>query len=331
MKKDIKNIRTLLLYQVHSADTENWYLSYIQRLNAYGFDVEGFCITYQPEKLTGWLPYQEIDKLYKKGDRRLNNLYKSLIKRAKEKDVLFLFNGGNLHVDILPKLMTFNVYMCFDDPESSFYLSEPVAKYFDASFVGNIACINLYKSWGCKNIFYRPHGSYSYRYSENITENEILNRNNTIDVCLFCERETEWRREKLDYLTAQIPTLFARGKGWPGGYVSYTEMMLAYSKSKIGINLHNSVGPVNTRTFALPANGIMQICDNKYFLGHIFELGKEVIGFTDILEVPEIVDYYLEHEDERKQIALNGWKRAVKEYNEIAVWEKQMIQIAGLL
>ena len=93
-----------------------------------------------------------------------------------------------------------------------------------------------------------------------------------------------------------------------------------YQRTKIGPNFHNSSGPINFRTFTLPANGVMQLCDNKKNLGKIFELNKEVIGFDSVEEAIDQTRYYLSHDNERIEIAIAGWKRALKDYNEITVF-----------
>jgi hypothetical protein len=326
----IKEIKTLLVYHMYREGIDTFYESYIKRLNEFGFDVESFCLTIDPPSPR--LAFAQLDILWKKQDRKLRQLYKKLQTKAKDKDVLVLFNGSNLHPDFLEHLNTFNAYMCFDDPESSSDLSKPVSKFFDACFVGNIASLEQYHAWRCNNVFFRPLGYFTSHVCVNgLTEDIIARRNNDVDVCLFCERQSMWRKDRLDFLEKKIPNLYARGKNWDGGWATHAEMLDVYSRSKIGLNLHNSVGPVNMRTYVLPANGIMQICDNKYFLGHIYELGREVVGYCDVEEVPELVNYYLRNEQERKRIAIAGWKRAVATYNEVAVWEKQMKQIAGLL
>ena len=86
------------------------------------------------------------------------------------------------------------------------------------------------------------------------------------------------------------------------------------TNTQLGINIHNSTGPVNLRTFYLPANGVLQLCDNKSNLGKIFELDKEVIGFDSIEECIEKCHYYLHHKEEQRIIALSGWKRVLKDY-----------------
>ena len=98
------------------------------------------------------------------------------------------------------------------------------------------------------------------------------------------------------------------------------EKIPLYQKTKIGPNFHNSTGPINYRLYTLPANGVMQLCDNKSHLGSIFELDKEVVGFNTVEEAIELTKYYLSHENERVDIAVAGWKRALKDYNEYAVF-----------
>lgn len=326
--KDVSKIRTLLLYQGYDERSKLIYNNYKLILVNSGFDVESFCISYGEN--SSILKYSELNRKWESRDSVLLNLYDKLKTASFEKDVLILFNGANLHPEFLKELKTFNVYMCFDDPENSENLSKPVAKYFDACLVGNIASLNQYLAWGCKNVIFRPLGYFSIDVHSNLRDN-FVNSNRDIDVSFFGERISDWRRERLNYLDENIQNFYARGKGWPMGYVTQEEKLSVYSRSKIGINIHNSTGPINLRTYTLPANGIMQICDNKYFLGHIFELGKEVVGFCEIEEVPQLVNFYLKNEKERNKIAFEGWKRAVSDYNEIAVWQKQMELISNCL
>jgi len=70
----------------------------------------------------------------------------------------------------------------------------------------------------------------------------------------------------------------------------------------------------------LPANGVLQICDNRSHLGNIFELGTEVVGYDTIDEAVEYCHYYLAHEDERRCIAAAGFRRALRDYNEVAAF-----------
>jgi Glycosyl transferases group 1 len=50
-----------------------------------------------------------------------------------------------------------------------------------------------------------------------------------------------------------------------------------YQKGQIGLNAYLSYGPPNLRTYQLPANGAMQICDCSEGIGDVFEIDQEVI------------------------------------------------------
>jgi vacuolar-type H+-ATPase subunit C/Vma6 len=75
----------------------------------------------------------------------------------------------------------------------------------------------------------------------------------------------------------------------------------------------------------------MQICDNKQYLGKIFELGKEAVGFDTIEECQDLCRYYLAHDEERRIIAANGWKRALTDYTELAVFSRNINIFINLL
>jgi spore maturation protein CgeB len=46
----------------------------------------------------------------------------------------------------------------------------------------------------------------------------------------------------------------------------------------------------------------------------MFELDKEVIAYRTREECAEMIQYYLEHEDERKQIARAGQQRTLRDH-----------------
>jgi hypothetical protein len=150
------------------------------------------------------------------------------------------------------------------------------------------------------------------------------------DVTLVCERLSHWRSERLEKFSSAFPKGEYYGAGWPNGFLPEEQCVLLYQRTKIGVNFHNSTGPINFRTYALPANGVMQLCDNKSHLGQIFELNREVVGFDTVEEAIERCHYFLEHDDERRQIAVAGWERALKDYNEVAVFRLMTGYVAQL-
>lgn len=103
----------------------------------------------------------------------------------------------------------------------------------------------------------------------------------------------------------------------PGEYVKI------FNASTINLNLHSSmerdgVEPfgdfVNPRTFELAGCGAFQLVDNRALLPELFEVGREVVTFSDKTELENKIDYYLAHPEERKQVAQAGRVRALRDH-----------------
>jgi spore maturation protein CgeB len=315
------------VYSEYSNNSPEMIAGWIGRLRSHGFDVDSICLL--PNVSSPVLYWPELEKQWKIGNKSLLRMYESLAKKLEDFDVFLNFNGINLHPDFVQQLSTFNVYACFDDPESSERLSKPVAWAYDLAMVGNIAEVEKYKQWGVKKAMFWPLGFRNNDFDPTLTKEQILSSERETNVALLCEHVTEWRIERLDRYAAAFPGGAYFGLGWPNGSLPETKRIPLLLRTKIGINIHNSSGPVNFRTYYLPANGVLEICDNKSFLGQIFELNKEVIGFDKIEEAIELTKYYLAHEQERRQIAADGWERAMKDYNEIAVFKRLVEAVAN--
>ena len=106
--------------------------------------------------------------------------------------------------------------------------------------------------------------------------------------------------------------------GFPGWIrpVKTSQYVPLYQRTKIGFNVHNrgdyTVG--SYRLFELPANGVMQISDGGEYLSDFFEVGSEIVGYRDADDLIDKIRYYLDHEEERKRIALNGYGRAMRDH-----------------
>jgi hypothetical protein len=313
-------MRILLGYSYYQNpfDVKTWVNNWLLRIADENTYIESFPLTINPP--AGRLVWKDLDARWKRGDQELLNLYKELSIKLENFDVFVNWNGINLHPEFVLKLPTFNVYGCFDDPESSDNLSKPVAYAYDLCMIGNIAEIETYKSWGVKNVRFWPIGFFSSDYDPNLTYDAILSGNREIDIALLCERKSDWRAERLDKFSKEFPHGKYYGQGWQAGFFPEDQKVKMYQQTKIGPNFHNSTGPINFRTYMIPANGVMLLCDNRSHLGKIFKLNEEAIGFDNVEEAIELTKYYLSHDEERRKIAAAGWKRAVTDYNEKAVF-----------
>ena len=108
-----------------------------------------------------------------------------------------------------------------------------------------------------------------------------------------------------------------------GERISPEDCVKIFNAAAVNINLHsssyhNGVNPngdfVNPRTFEIAACGGFQAVDPRSELGELFEVGREIITFSDVDELRRKKNYYLEHPEERNEIAQAGRRRALAEH-----------------
>jgi hypothetical protein len=298
-------------------DMKKWIGEYVSLLNEKGFDIEPFCITLDPPNSA--LSYYWLNQHWETANPKLINMYDSLEKKLEEGfDVLVNAVGINLHPEFVKKLPVFTVFCCADDPENSNNLSKPAAFAYDLSLVSNVAEVETYKSWGVKHAEWLPIGLWPHFYDPDLSEEKMIESLSKRDVDLFMmgDKKSPFRIDRMNKLGGAFPNGHFYGNGWDRGILPLGQEVGYMMRAKIGPNVHNSTGPINLRMYTLPANGVMQICDNKKHLGKVFELGKEVVGFDTIEEGIDLCRYYLAHDNERIEIALNGWRRVMRDYTE---------------
>jgi glycosyltransferase involved in cell wall biosynthesis/predicted O-methyltransferase YrrM len=313
----LHSLRFAIVYPSYSADRDKEEAHMADSLSRLGFSVEAIGIPCPG----GWWHFPQLDEQWRRQSRELLRAYDQVEERLRQKDVLIASGASMLHPEFIRRLSTFNVLICADDPESSETLSRPVAPSFDFSFPLNIACVDDYRRWGCRHVDWLFHPIRPELSASELTEASILEGHREHDISLLCERvfNLSDRAQRIEHLVKSFPQAFIRGPGWPHGPVPAPDV---YRNTKIGWNLHNSIGPCNSRSTMLPAFGVMQICDNASHFGKMFELDREGVGFESLEECIEKTRYYLNHDQERRQIAAAGWRRAMRDYTLERWWEK---------
>ncbi len=318
-------MRILLVYTGVDASVGQWYAEIASRAPPH-LQVRCFPLTVPGFKTH--IPWETLDLAWRCRHPALMKAYAGLQAAADAAEVLLLYNGYNLHPDMLSSLSTFNVFCFFDDPESSDTSSRYVAPAFDAVFYGNVAARFQYLDWGCHRTAYLPVFTAPRDIPSLQEQPSLLSCPRDNDILLCCSRQGgPWRRRRLRTLCAVFPEARCFGKGWPDGFLDQEALHNLYRHSRIGWNVHHSTGPINRRLFTLAAWNILQICDNKTGLGEVFELGREVIGFDTIDEAIEMTHYYLAHEEERKTIAARGFQRYWRDYHPEALWYRMERQV----
>ena len=99
------------------------------------------------------------------------------------------------------------------------------------------------------------------------------------------------------------------------GTVDYwSQAPLIYNRSKINLNL--SLKSIRTgiplRVFDILSCGGFCMTNNQPELGLYFKDGIDLVTFDSYEDLQKKTEYYLSHEDERKNIALNGYEKVKK-------------------
>ena len=326
---DRTKLRYLWAYSGGGSDfVHRWHCRLLQRRLARGFDVVNFCIS--PPQLGHWLTFDQLDRKWRLGDPTLLRMYEQLAELAEQCDVLVLFNGKNLHPEFVRQLSIVKVYTSGDDPESWDLISKHLAPEFDIHLINNIACLDLYRSIGCEYVHFWPLGSLTLEDDVvDLSPDVIADMSRRTIPIAFIGDRNRLKRARLDELVTAFPGAKCRGLKWPSGFADFDEMWATYRLTQIGWNIHNSTGPINFRTYDLAATGVMQICDNKSYLGQIYDLDEECCGFDSIDDCIDLTRYYLSHVEEQRAIAVAAWTRWKACYSPDRIWDRLVAIVEG--
>jgi hypothetical protein len=100
--------------------------------------------------------------------------------------------------------------------------------------------------------------------------------------------------------------------------------------SRITLNGHEDVADgyaANMRLYEATGVGALLLTDERRNLGEFFEPGREVVAYKDAADLIEKARFYLEHEDERREIAAAGQARTLGEHT----YRDRIAELASML
>ena len=118
-----------------------------------------------------------------------------------------------------------------------------------------------------------------------------------------------------------------------GGTVSYDrEMPELFRTSKINLNitLRSIRHGIPLRALDIMGAGGFLLSDYQPGLADEFENGREMVLFESREDLLEKTAYYLEHDTERREIALRGWKKIQRDYS-YEVQLRKMFAACGIV
>ena len=285
---------------------------------------------------TAYFRAQLLDDLYYRRHEGLMRLYRDMeaLLRDTKADALLVDNAFPYHPEFLRTLDVFKVQRTTDGPISAYDRDFAYVHAYDQvlfhspAYSRDLDMEEKLRYVGAKDARFWPHGLFERMYDPTKTEETILAHERDIDI-LFIGAPFPSKMPLLSKVKKAFGSrCVIRGKsrlkwnlyynakyGMPGWItpVAFEEYVPLYQRTKIGFNVHNrgdyTVG--SYRLYELPANGVMQISDGGKYLDAFFKTGEEIIGYDGADDLIDKIRYYLAHDEERKRIALAGYKKVL--------------------
>ena len=119
---------------------------------------------------------------------------------------------------------------------------------------------------------------------------------------------------------------------WRGSAGYFDEMPRIFKQSKINLNvsLKCTESGIPLRALDIMGSGGFLLTNYQPELAEYFVDGEDLVVYTSLEEAVEKCIYYLEHEEERRQIAQNGYRKVCEQFG----YEDRLrtiLRTAGLL
>lgn len=289
------------------------------------------------------LGHSVIDFFY---DSYLNNIDKlqdDILKFAEDKqpDLIFfcLYQNQFTHNTLRELKKKFKTVNWFGDDQWRFdSFTKFYANDFSWCITTDLYAIEKYHSIGQSNVIYSQWAAIDNHLDLFLLDDTLVNDTYDFEVS-FVGGYHPYRKWFIDELEKNGVKVEAFGNGWPNGSLTAIEMIKLFQKSKINLNISNSISAdlryllssrnaffslfrivagngakiasqIKARNFEIPFFGGFQITDYVPSLERYFGIGEEIVCYTTPKDAITQIHYYLQNEEERENIKMRGIQRA---------------------
>lgn len=240
-------------------------------------------------------------------------------------DIVFAEGDSGFHqpsfFNVIEKLKVNLFYWAIEDPVHMNWISMPYAKRSKFVFTTAVECVEKYRKEGisadtllfaCEPDFHQmiaPVEEYKH---------DIVFVGSNYDIRYDAARAMVLPLIENDY-DIKIWGLWWQDPSRPvivpdkyyGGLLSYEDLTKVYSSAKIVLGLHcdgSSKTQTSMRTYEVMGSGAFYLTQYTQAHEHLFQFKKHLVWSKSAKETLQLVDYYLNHEEERRRIAIEGQK-----------------------
>jgi spore maturation protein CgeB len=255
-------------------------------------------------------------------------------------DVVIVLDG--IHFDVAKadevRQAGIRIVIWFTDDPYYTDITSGIARHFDDVFTLELSCVEFYRSVGCSSVHYLPLGAFPAAFRP--SNPGPHSRHDVTFIGSAYWRRVEFFNQISGYLASK--DTFISGIWWErlrdykrlsgkialGRWMGPAETCAVYNGAKIVINMHrahddetfnNNSAAVpalspNPRTFEIAACASLQLTDVRDDLVSFYTPGLEIVTYSSPQELIEKIEYYLNHEQERKEIAMRGMYRTMRDH-----------------
>lgn len=249
-----------------------------------------------------------------------------------EPELIMALGGKTIRSSLLKKIRQVSprsilVNIFWDNP---FFYDIPFRAIpdYDWFFVKDTFVLGEMRKLGIEHVAYLHHACYpgKHRPLEDITPAEEAEYGCDL---AFVGSMYPYRARILDVFQDMDLRIWG-GEPWgsiPPDSVAYTkhqhrrvwgrDKVLIFNLAKINLNTQhyqNDIFSVSSKVHQVAACGGFQLVDYKPDLSKLYDIGSEIVVFRSRQELRELAEYYLQHADERTQIAARARQRALEQH-----------------
>ncbi|MDR1450955.1 MAG: glycosyltransferase [Helicobacteraceae bacterium] len=288
---------------------------------------------------------EELDRIYRERDPAYMKMAGDFIDLFRDFDLIVM--GLNfIHPELLARELKnpIKIVGLIDDPHATYTRGIQYLWAFDGvfyispSYMDNLPFKTAISRWRDMPTVWLPLCSHQ-RVKEPTQDDESFFRNRDRDLVYVGGHYTNKIGRLIELKRHFGSRIAVRGRWSFGGYSGFLRGLLGkplfpyrvtslsneertklYWNTKIGFNMHQSGDGRsecgNARTYEVPAHGALLISDKGAADGHalIFEPNKEAVYYDTINDAIDLIEYYLNHKDERITIAKAGYERYRRDY-----------------